>query len=533
MRATILLIVLSGLLAACGGGSSSGGNPPPTNPPPVTPPPVSPPPANPPPTNPPPAGEYRPAPQSLSQLILVDATGEPLAFASIQLAPAGNAQAISLQSLSAHNAYTTDAEGKVQIDGLAAGNYQLLLEKNNTQSQLLLQIESTNASTTGTLAMPLVVENNGQITPITDQGFVASFNGIIYDAQGPVENAQIEISAGAASNGPIAISTSNHLGEFTLIINVGSQLIPALNNLSLRIVREGYQPLVQTGLDLTQVKAVAGFNKKIVVGQSFGSLVYEETFEQLESGATCGSWTAEVAGFISELHLWNAHTVGRAIRNQALLNNLVRLAPDDSSLGYVPDPLTPTACWYGQSTAGVGRGNFLGVPQNNGSGSLGGDILEGGTSESPHGGAIVSPMIDLRTETAPLALTFRSWWEIESVNPNENGFDLLAVEYRVEGDTHWSTLARFNPLSDPVGIENRAPLPYSNRGYNKAPAWLWQEPISLDQLAGQRVQLRLAFYTVDELYNGFRGWLVDDIRTVREPGSFPLWQGGENFWDDF
>src|SRR5690606_29555865 len=81
------------------------------------------------------------------------------------------------------------------------------------------------------------------------------------------------------------------------------------------------------------------------------------------------------------------------------------------------------------------------------------------------------------------------------------------------------------------GDINRYPLPFSNRGFNRAPAWLWQEPIDISVLAGQpNARLRLVFSTEDELYNGFRGWLVDDVRITREQGTFPLYEGYD--WDD-
>ncbi|PIQ39509.1 MAG: hypothetical protein COW58_11260, partial [Thalassolituus sp. CG17_big_fil_post_rev_8_21_14_2_50_53_8] len=208
-----------------------------------------------------------------------------------------------------------------------------------------------------------------------------------------------------------------------------------------------------------------------------------------------------------------------------LTNDLVLLAPDDTSAGKVPDPLSNRACWYGQAASGgVTQGNFLGEPEEPQ------EELDGGTSLTPNGGAIVSPDIDLSAETGPLSLTFRTWWEIEAVNPNENGFDLMTIEYSTD-DIQWTPIARLNPLSDPVGLDDqdRAPLPYSNRGYNKAPAWLWQEPIDISDLAGEQIKLRFRFNTQDELYNGFRGWLVDDISIKREAGTFPRYLERETY----
>ena len=122
-------------------------------------------------------------------------------------------------------------------------------------------------------------------------------------------------------------------------------------------------------------------------------------------------------------------------------------------------------------------------------------------------------------------MLFRS---IESVNPNETGYDLLIVEYSLDGGSEWQDLARLNPFTDPETGEDfdRAPVPFTNRGYNRGPAWLWQEPIDISVLAGNpNAKLRFVFNTEDGLYNGFRGWLIDDVRITKEQGTFPLYNG--------
>ena len=170
----------------------------------------------------------------------------------------------------------------------------------------------------------------------------------------------------------------------------------------------------------------------------------------------------------------------------------------------------------------VTQGNFLLDHE------VGSIELDGGTSSSfSNAGSIVSPVIDLSSEGSPLSLRFKTWWEIESVNPNDQGFDLMLIEYAVRNAdaTVWTPLAVLNPSVDPVDNLNREPIPYSNSGYNQAPQWLAQENIPIDDLAGSLVQLRFSFLTMDNLYNGFRGWLVDDVEIIREQGSFPLYDG--------
>jgi hypothetical protein len=36
---------------------------------------------------------------------------------------------------------------------------------------------------------------------------------------------------------------------------------------------------------------------------------------------------------------------------------------------------------------------------------------------------------------------------------------------------------------------------------------------------------------VDGLYNGFRGWMIDDIEIKKSPGTFPLFSDNDNSED--
>ena len=43
------------------------------------------------------------------------------------------------------------------------------------------------------------------------------------------------------------------------------------------------------------------------------------------------------------------------------------------------------------------------------------------------------------------------------------------------------------------------------------PAWGSSGNISLEAFAGQEIQLRFRFMTVDSSFNNFIGWLIDDV----------------------
>ncbi|RXY96679.1 hypothetical protein, partial [Klebsiella pneumoniae] len=134
--------------------------------------------------------------------------------------------------------------------------------------------------------------------------------------------------------------------------------------------------------------------------------------------------------------------------------------------------------------------------------------LNGGTSERAYYGTLTSPVIDLSTTQKPISLSFKTWWEIESVNPSSRGYDAMDVEVSVNGG-EFKKLARLNPLSDPQTDYNRWSIPFSNFGFNLAPQFAQQEAISLDEYAGQsNVKIRFKFDTVDQYYNAYRGWII-------------------------
>jgi len=512
--------------------------------------------------------------RNIQSLNFIDINGNPIANAdiiitedtSIELRTLSSSMSArdSLPAPSIIETLTSDENGQVDLDGLEPGTYSVTLTIGGITVNFEIVINDSNAQALATVAAPVSItkDDNGDlvIVDVSDQGVFFAISGIIYNEQGPIDNAQIEISGGEATNGAIAITTTDENGFFVLVINVGLNNFDALQSASVRIFKEGYDSVTQYDINAVEVASISGLNIELIESESNASTVYEESFDQIASEGTCGGWisyatntamdgeslqlSAEVSDEAESIDLWHEHQAGLNILNQALEANLVKLAPNDSSEGYVPDPTTGRACWYGESVSGgVTQGNFLGnvsedtvveetAFESEAAVALDSDDItndgtfNGGTSSIKNEASLESPLIDLTNEIAPLSLNFKTWWEIESVNPNEDGYDLMTVEYKIEEEScNWKPLARLNPLSDPVTVSglDRAPLPYSNAGFNKAPIWLSQEPISLDSLTGQVIRLRFNFATVDELYNGFRGWLLDDLSIQRTQGTFPLY----------
>ena len=420
---------------------------------------------------------------------------------------------------------TADDEGRLEVPPglLGKGRWHMRTSRGGAASYQMVVIGSGNASASSRFRSSLSCSTFDSCVDQGAEAIIGSLSGVVYDSNGPVAGAQVSLSGGEATNGAYASAITEDDGVYKLTFNVSNNLAEALEASTLRAVAEAYEGSAQTiavrsgnatGANIELTAIAAGDDG------SDGGVLWRETFE--DDSGTVTAWEVDGghtdeggAGYTG----WTLMESGHGAAN-VLVDTNVKLAPDDQSEGAVPDPAQGNyAYWYGSAVTG----NFLGAETSPGQ-------WDGG-SGLHHSGTLTSPAIDLSEAAAPISLTFRTWWEIESVNPNENGFDLMSIQISTDGGESFQTIARLNPLSDPASDVERAPLPYSNYGFNAAPGWIQQEPISLDGVAGESdIRLRFEFRTVDGLYNGFRGWLVDDVVIQEGEGTFPLWGGLD--WDN-
>jgi PKD repeat protein/lysophospholipase L1-like esterase len=175
--------------------------------------------------------------------------------------------------------------------------------------------------------------------------------------------------------------------------------------------------------------------------------------------------------------------------------------------GHLPPAFEGThVAWFGDPTTGTFCGaDFAIVPQQ----------PKGGcTSNGPKSGYLESPSFDLSGATSA-EVSFYSWWEIESVDADR--YDVMTVEYSTDGGSTWTGAASLNPTNNPGG---RADQSYAADGLGEPPAW-HHYIADLSPAAGHPdVRLRFTFSTNDELYNGFRGWMLDNV-TVSTPFAQP------------
>jgi len=393
----------------------------------------------------------------------------PMAGALITVTDAGGAQIAQVN---------TDAAGNY-IVSVAAGTYGLSVTKDGYQMQSADNVIVGNANLPQVFVGFMPVDNSITVP-------VGALCGTVIDGNGnPMANATVAISAQdeALTNGYFASVMSDASGKFAIGAipmesNAKGTPIPAFK---IKVIKGNFIEVINN-IVIAQNKLVVQ-NVDLVNQNNPGNTIFSEGFEA-ES-----AWTYD--GFFHRQ--MNAQIV-----NSNYTGNYVVLAPNDQTNGFIPGAYAGMYCaWYGQESTG----SFIGEL------STGQSELSGGTSTASNMGYMISPEINLAGLTEA-SLSFWTWFEIESVNPNQSGFDIMEVIVIAPGGTETS-LGRLNPFSDPI-LSDRAALPFTSGGFNKAPIWV-QAEYNLTEFVGQIIQLKFEFRTVDGLYNGFRGWLVDNL----------------------
>lgn len=176
----------------------------------------------------------------------------------------------------------------------------------------------------------------------------------------------------------------------------------------------------------------------------------------------------------------------------------------------LPSSYSGSYCyWFGTTVEGTSpEGCYVGVQDPLDSAESGGTTL---FSLNYVRGSVVSPMIDI-TSFAYGTLSFWTWWELESMNI-ATGYDMMCVEVGEEpyNTSDWHVVGILNPTQDPDQSQKRSYLPYSSGGFNQPGAWV-RHTFDITSYVGNRIKIRFRFDSVDNKYNGFRGWLIDDVK---------------------
>jgi hypothetical protein len=208
------------------------------------------------------------------------------------------------------------------------------------------------------------------------------------------------------------------------------------------------------------------------------------------------------------------------------------LISDSPSITYKQGFLAPAysgkrVWWYGEDITGTYIGSDFGsitqTPKN------------GGTSVRPNSGDLITPIINL-TGYRRAFLVFFTSWEIESVDAD--AFDLQSEAAKIEVSTggFFQPVTLLNPAT---GVHGPPDIPYVSAWYGFCPFGFKSNPLSscdaapgeagvgvpiwtpagadLSAYVGKQIRIRFRFDTRDALYNGFRGWMIDDVAVFGIP----------------
>lgn len=392
---------------------------------------------------------------------------------------------------------TVDAKGEYIFKDVKVGSYNLYIEMDGYKSMFSNNVDLSY----GEAYVAFLPVTNDITTP------VGGITGVVLDKDGKiVPNANIAISAQneAITNGYFSSATTNQYGQFF----IGAVPLQSTQEFKVRCMASGFDTQVIQNINMLQNEMVVVYfqlNKATPA-----TVIFSEGFE-----SSTADWN--MTGF------WHVQQ-NADIYNQAY-PDYVNLAPNDASEGRIPNAFEGTRmAWYGEAETG----NFMGTQ------SPGDSPGSGGTSMNYNYGSMISPEIDLSGQNVA-SVNFWSWFEIESVNPNQYGYDLMEI-YVLDSDGNELLLGKLNPYTDPL-LPDRKTIPFTSGGFNQAPVWKYEE-FDLSAFVGTTIRLEFRFDTRDHLYNGFRGWFVDEIKVVDKAASEetkssfditrPLMQRGEN-----
>lgn len=258
--------------------------------------------------------------------------------------------------------------------------------------------------------------------------------------------------------------------------------------------------------DISISVLASGYKKKTsqitVVSGKIATLDF--LIEQTAVSSFSDDFETDKGWTISSTYVYSPRSLWHRVNNSPTIVN--KLAPDyitlpDFELNKGAIPMSHGGSytyWFGDDD----KGSYIGKQRTDPADTA----LSGGFSDSRYQGDLTSPKINL-SGFAKAAMSFWTWWEIESEHPS-TGFDIMTVKVSNDNGTSWFDLVRLSPSVDPAG--KAVNLCYSSGGFNKPGIWIKHE-FDLTRFAGEEIYIRFSFDTKDNKYNGFRGWFIDDI----------------------
>lgn len=152
--------------------------------------------------------------------------------------------------------------------------------------------------------------------------------------------------------------------------------------------------------------------------------------------------------------------------------------------------------------------------------------LGGGVSPGIMSGSAITAPITFTNATNPV-LQFKTWWEIESKDPDTHDLlEVYAADLVTGASVHLLTL---NPTAAGVSTSRAPHLNHASSAtvaggvFNAPPAWSTERvqlrtSTSTTLFGGNPFVIEFVFDSVDGLSNGWRGWVVDEVRFLDGAG---------------
>ena len=86
----------------------------------------------------------------------------------------------------------------------------------------------------------------------------------------------------------------------------------------------------------------------------------------------------------------------------------------------------------------------------------------------------------------------------------------MAVYISKYNYANWNLEGYLNPYDDPNKTISPSKEAYTSGGYDTPPVWV-QHKIDLSAYAGNLIKIRFVFDIHDQQYNGYMGWIIDDV----------------------
>lgn len=330
--------------------------------------------------------------------------------------------------------------------------------------------------------LPLTVN----LTPLEEQ-YLANLNGFVTDNNGnPLKDVTLLITTANNLPGTMQAITTDSKGfyQFRPIPMLDENERP-FSNFNLFILKEGFQTQ-KNSVSLSKGTSRT-VNLTLGTAEFFDDRPFYDDAEQRTPWHYTGLW--------QRINL-NANDVFNQLadRGFSALPNDLKGKTANLPKAYNGD----FAYWYGSTDTG----SYVGNQSNKDT------ALSGGTSTTAHSGALTSLPISLQGTVHPV-LSFQTFWEVEQQAVGQNSKDHMSILISADGGKSFQPLKSLNPEtppSDSLSHENSR----SNRGVSLEPTWE-KVAVDLNAYQDQLVMIKFLFETQDNLRNGFRGWLIDNI----------------------